>query len=447
MIMEINDLDDINPVTIGFLEHYIPRYKSLEIQNHRVQALLPPNAPKIQLQFGNLWGKGGDRIRVVLIKCDKSVVETLVQDFEELHAEKTLSFFLWQDFLYLTTEQQTTLVQQINHWRGSFRSILIPGFIDHNDNVPMWFNPIDDCEEKLSKIGVTEYMQNMVKNGNGENLFHYVYPPQRGIRETIVQLQNFPQALSYAKVCLGELARDMDAESSDRVFADPNQAFMDASKKKWVPNNRVLSIIPTYTNSNNNNDFNPKRPRQETEYVNPPIPLKISRSTHKTSYSLVTVGTTNTAHNTIHQDMEQYKQELNSKMDIMQQTINNNNGNTNIRVQNIENKMDEIQTNMIQDAERTKESINNMKTDIGAQMTIMKADMLDTKQEIISISTNMDKVTAMLSTLLEATIPQDLSTTTPKHKLLEEDIDSDINMMDKKQHGGLQVTRSSNKDQ
>jgi hypothetical protein len=112
----------------------------------------------------------------------------LISDFEELHATQTINFFLWSDFLLLTTEQLTTLVQRINSWRRNYRIILINGFIDKDDNVPMFFNPIDQPDISLSKISVTEYMQTMVKTANGENLFHYEYPPQAGFRETLEKI-------------------------------------------------------------------------------------------------------------------------------------------------------------------------------------------------------------------------------------------------------------------
>jgi hypothetical protein len=98
IILDINDLDDINPITIGFLENCIPRYETLDIQTKRLQALLPISAPKIQLQFGILWGKAGEQTRVVLIKCDEHAVDYLVKQIEEVHSRKEVSFFYGEIF-------------------------------------------------------------------------------------------------------------------------------------------------------------------------------------------------------------------------------------------------------------------------------------------------------------------------------------------------------------
>jgi hypothetical protein len=138
--LDINNLDDINPVILGYLEYYIPRYESINIQTNRIKTLLPANAANFQLQYGNLWGKKGERTRVVMIKCDEQNVEELLQEFEKLHESNALTFFPWTDFLSCTTEQRTTNVQCIKNWRALHRSILIPGFQDNNDNVPMIYN-------------------------------------------------------------------------------------------------------------------------------------------------------------------------------------------------------------------------------------------------------------------------------------------------------------------
>jgi hypothetical protein len=136
-ILDINNLDDINLVIIGYLEYYIPRYESINIQTNRIKTLLPANAANFQLRYGILWGEKGERTRVAMIKCDEQNVEELLQEFENLHESNALTFFPWTDFLSCTTEQRTTIVQRIYNWRALHRRILIPGFQVNNDNVPM----------------------------------------------------------------------------------------------------------------------------------------------------------------------------------------------------------------------------------------------------------------------------------------------------------------------
>jgi hypothetical protein len=78
-------------------------------------------------------------------------------------------------------------------------------------------------------------LNNFVKHSQGEKLFHYVYPPQNGIREVAVKLINFSQAASYIRVIHGELAREMDLDAQDLVFEDPTQAYLDSSKYHGYP--------------------------------------------------------------------------------------------------------------------------------------------------------------------------------------------------------------------
>jgi hypothetical protein len=54
IIIEINDLDNVNPVQLGFLENIIPRNDTLQIHQNWLTALMPSNAPKFQLQISAL---------------------------------------------------------------------------------------------------------------------------------------------------------------------------------------------------------------------------------------------------------------------------------------------------------------------------------------------------------------------------------------------------------
>jgi hypothetical protein len=77
IIIDINDLDDVNPITLGYIEHIVPQYKTVTMHTNRLNSLVPTGHPKFQLQFGSLWGKSGERARVLMIKRDEANTNVL----------------------------------------------------------------------------------------------------------------------------------------------------------------------------------------------------------------------------------------------------------------------------------------------------------------------------------------------------------------------------------
>jgi hypothetical protein len=230
IIININNLDNVNPVQLGFIEHIIPKNDTLQMHQNRLIKLLPHDTPKVQLHTSSLWGRTGERCKVCMVKCDKANKEGFLHAFDKHNNEKTIAFFPMSDCLSCTQDQKTTIVKRVNGWRAHYRSILINGFIDNDNNVPMVYNKDKEPDNNLSDVSVTDYLNNYVKNSQGENLFHHVYPPQNGIRQVVVKLVNFSHAASYIKVIHGELAREMDLEAQDLVFDDPTQAYLDSSR-------------------------------------------------------------------------------------------------------------------------------------------------------------------------------------------------------------------------
>jgi hypothetical protein len=115
IIIDINDLDDINPVNVGYMDHLVPRFETIDMHTQRLYSLLPANAPKLQLQFMTLWGKSGDRTRVVMVKCDEQNRDVLQDLLEELNQSQIVSFFSWTDYLSCTGERKTTLVNELTN--------------------------------------------------------------------------------------------------------------------------------------------------------------------------------------------------------------------------------------------------------------------------------------------------------------------------------------------
>jgi hypothetical protein len=218
--------------------------ETLEMHTYRIQSIMPIDTPKFQLQLAPLWGKSGDCARVVIIKVDEKNKDELIRLFETLHKQKQLSFFAWTDFMSCTPDQKSALVKRLNYWHANYHSLLITGFKDNDDNIPMKFDKTDIDEDPLNSIGVTEFLNKMVKNSIGDQLFHHVYPPYKGTREVLVTLNNYSQATSYIMVSHIELAQNMDRASIEKIFIDTSTIYGQAHMAPWVPNDRITSIIP-----------------------------------------------------------------------------------------------------------------------------------------------------------------------------------------------------------
>jgi hypothetical protein len=161
---------------------------------------MPMNAPKFQLQISSLWGRSGERCKVVMIKCDDANKDGFLQIFKQLNKDNILSFFPMTDYAPgCSQEQKTTIIKRINARANQYRSILIGGFCNNDDNVPMIFNDENQTNNILTRTSVTEYLSKHVKNSNGDNLFHYVYPRHNGIREVVIKLSNFLKQYHYKK--------------------------------------------------------------------------------------------------------------------------------------------------------------------------------------------------------------------------------------------------------
>jgi hypothetical protein len=179
-----------------------------------------------------------------------------------------IKFFSMNEFQSCLPGQKLKMVKTINEWSAACRSLLITGFIDNDDDVPMAFNEERYPDEPLTKISVTDFLANMVKAGDGKTLFHKVYPPFRGTREVLCELHQFAQAHSYSKVALGELSRTMDKEAMMLVFEEPDNAVIYArTHEVWEPHLRAISIenMPIQEKK----IFQSKRGRKEQSKENP----------------------------------------------------------------------------------------------------------------------------------------------------------------------------------
>jgi hypothetical protein len=126
-------------------------------------------------------------------------------------------------FCHSTYGVNTTSNKKQNLFNNSYRSVLLRGFIDSDNNVPMIMWDDEETEREVTddmidteyqqdfdKLSVTEYLSTRIFSGDMTLLFENVYAPVDGIRETIVRKHHFTEALEFADKHHGELARFMN---------------------------------------------------------------------------------------------------------------------------------------------------------------------------------------------------------------------------------------------
>jgi hypothetical protein len=246
--IEYNQLDSVNPNKLGFLQNISTRHDTLDIWHARLLELLPKNIPKFQLSIQKIFVRGGPGSSVVMIKCDFENMNTLNKAFENLNDAKLITYFPFKEYGALPISKKITIIREQNRWYGQYRSLLLKGFIDVEDNIPMVLDPIEmeTTEENgidLTTISVTDYLRNHIKSGDGTNLFHNVYPTQEGTREFIVKIEHSAEAKEYLEIARGELARIMNFYAIEAVFDDPEQVIHDSdTQPRWKPHTRAKNI-------------------------------------------------------------------------------------------------------------------------------------------------------------------------------------------------------------
>jgi hypothetical protein len=354
IIMEINDLDDINPSQVGFLEHVLPRYDTLEMHTNRLKKLLPPVHPKFQLHIQSLFAKTGEKTRIIMIKTDDKNVDELRRQLNQLQKMNKILFFPMNEYQSCLPGQKVAIVKRINTWSGAFRSLLITGFTDNEDDIPMVFNEEAYPDEPLTKIGVTEFLATRIKAGDGKNLFCTVYPPYEGTREVICEVHQFAQAYSYVKVALGELTRQMDEESMLLVFQDPDSALIQAcASEEWEPHFRATTIenMPYKEKEK----YQTKRTRKEVQESNPsenqtkptawttlPPSITINKNIEQPPISTMTATNNNGSSGLSVSEFENYKKEMDERLKGLQSTINSTTQSTNKNTETLAQMDDRI---------------------------------------------------------------------------------------------------------
>jgi hypothetical protein len=261
IMIDNNRLETVEPVNVGFLENVLPSYETTTLHYARLLELLPARCPEFQVTLAKSGGKKKDWIQLVMIQCDKEDVFELATMLNDISDQGHINFFSWLEYTTMSYGRKITVNAELRKWNAAFRCLILEGFEEDNDIIPMQWRNEDDVVDNKNKnfwetTNVTQYLQNHVKNAKGENLFEFVYPQINGTREFLVYWENFGDAQSYMANAKGELARNMNIRSINAIFKDPHDAYEKSKRPAWRPFKRASTIAetvimkPTYQSGN-----------------------------------------------------------------------------------------------------------------------------------------------------------------------------------------------------
>jgi hypothetical protein len=339
-----------------------------------------------------------------------------------------VNFFPMNEYQSCLPGQKLNIVSRINTWSAAHRSLLITGFIDNDDDIPMVFNAEKYPDEPLTKIGVTEFLGSKIKAGDGKNLFCKVYPPFQGTREVECELHQFAQAHSYVKVAHGELTRNMDEEAMMLVFAEPDNAvIMARSDELWEPHYRATTIenmpikekekFQTKRSRNGQTEINPAENKTVTTGGWPTLPTCITTDGTKEKQT-VSIMTSNNGNTGIAiQEFEAYKQETVKRINELQNAINGTTKATNNNSESLKN-MDERIKNISRAVINVDDRMVKVEKAIDSNTASSNENYNNMMQAMTNFSGQMEKnnqAIAYLLLVVNPTMNQPISAQTEQH--------------------------------
>jgi hypothetical protein len=395
--VEYNTLDCLNPQNVGYLEEVTSSRDTVMLHEERLRKLLPSTAPSFQVNLVRIYGSGSDSKTTYLVMVQSKLedVEHLCYLIEALDEASMIVFFPWSEYITITQDKKQTVVSNYRKLNYMYRSVVVSGFIDNDDNTPMWDtkNSNDNSEYKNTTT-VSDYLRSKTHPITGLKMFDYVYPTVLGKREFMISVDNLGDSERYLKNVIGELAKLMCPSSIELEFSCPATVHQQMEKQSWKPFGRAHAIVGTKIEPKIITKQQNKRVRTSNDSVysiqndrTNVTPLQTSRTSSNKSYAQVvspsptSTQTTSSFSNTaFHATNNTITNTLQNQIDNLQLTVvqmqSDTKINNNVLLNDITSKMD------------TK--INIMKTELSCQY---KRDMEETGKK------NTDEIRAMFKDL------------------------------------------------
>jgi hypothetical protein len=238
--IEYNNLDCIVPHNVGFLEEVTSSRDTIQLHEARLRRLLPTTAPKFQVNLYRAYGTDNRTTFLVMVQSKAEDVETLTLQIQAINEIHMIVFFPWEEFIKITNDKKQTIITDYRQWNYMYKSIVVPGFVDNDDNIPMWVD---------INTSVSDYLLDKLHPITGRKMFEFVYPSILGKREFIVFIDNFGDSETYLKYVIGEFAKLMPHSSLELEFSCSDTVKFQMTKQDWKPFGRAHSIVGIMTDT------------------------------------------------------------------------------------------------------------------------------------------------------------------------------------------------------
>lgn len=336
--IEYNNLNSVIPYNIGFLEQVTSSRDTLLLHENRIKLMLPVVCPEFQVNLQKFFDNDHQATYVVMLQSSKDDVPELTKLLLDLVAEANLMFFPWKWYQTMTLEKRLTIFNDNRNWNFHYKSIIVTGFMDNDDNVQIKNNNEGKRDDE-DTISVSEYLRNITHPLSKDRIFEYVYPTTNGTREFIVNINNIGEAENYVNYLKGQLAKDMEPGAIIAELKSPSEAMRNAHEV-WRPFARIAMIKDTKITSNKVKN---KRIRMSENHQDDSSPFeknilvnKKYHQTDKTYSQAVVLDTTDIStftnsmypkqdNNNLHKEVLELKQSVKNMKEHIQMTSNSRN--------------------------------------------------------------------------------------------------------------------------
>jgi hypothetical protein len=311
----------LRPKQVGFFTHMIARDDQTKMYEHRIQSETTDECPPFLLQTSHIK-IGNATAKVWKIYANISDIATVTKEIKDAYNTPQLRvFYTWQEYNSLCASQKLTIIQTQNKFHSEYRSLLIRGFHKNNctetmmwdDNLtiqlkdgedetePSNWSFVDDTDDimmqdecihdrfhngtNLTKITISNFIQQCFNSGDGTYLFEHVYAPILGTREVLIKRQHIPEALSLLETIHVELCRIMNHTAIIQAYEDIDNILQQTTvTEPWKPFDIQAEISKANANENEHN-FITKR-QKRTRKTNTQSDTQVSRS-HSNNHNTI----------------------------------------------------------------------------------------------------------------------------------------------------------------
>jgi hypothetical protein len=173
---------------------------------------------------------------MVMIQTEKDNVSSLTIMMMTISNKYNLGFFPFQVYLRLNNVDKQKCIETLKKWNTTFKSIVVNGFKDTNDNIPMKMRINEEMDvnesDNLCTTSVSVYLMNITNPSTGQQYFDYGYPSINGKREFVISINNFGDTENLLEVIKAELARNMNHLSINLEIENPLEVLNQSKMEK-----------------------------------------------------------------------------------------------------------------------------------------------------------------------------------------------------------------------